>query len=197
MSKTLIIVDFQFDFYNKKGSLYVNDAERAEKKIINLLNSNKDINHVVFTMDWHEYYDESFEINGGKWPIHCVQNTVGAGVSTKLVNACHDNGLNPEFIYKGDCPYTEEYGAFSKLLGYNDTSITLGNKKLDNQISFLNNELIICGLAGDYCVKETIENLLKYEWFDIEVFKDGIASIDNGETLNKLIQENSLNIISL
>ena len=30
--KTLIIVDFQFDFFNKKGALYVNDAEKAEKK---------------------------------------------------------------------------------------------------------------------------------------------------------------------
>lgn len=194
-NKTLIIVDFQYDFANKKGALYVNGAGAAEKKIINLLNSNKDINNVIFTMDWHEYCDESFEINGGKWPIHCLQNTIGAGVSEKLVKSCWQNGLVPEFIYKGDCPDTEEYGAFSKFY-YDETGVELTNHNTNNSVKILNKDVIVCGLAGDYCVKETIQNLLKTN-LNIEVFTDGIASIDDGTTLNNFIQEKELSIVKL
>ena len=194
-NKTLIIVDFQYDFTNKKGALYVNGAESAEKKIINLLNSNKDINNVIFTMDWHEYCDESFEINGGKWPIHCLQNTIGSGVSEKLVKSCWQNGLVPEFIYKGDCPDTEEYGAFSThVKDYSGTE--LFNQKPSNSVKILNNDVIVCGLAGDYCVKETIKNLLNAH-LNVEVFTDGIASIDDGTTLQEFMNTNFLTTISL
>ena len=194
-NKTLIIVDFQYDFANKKGALYVNGAESAEKKIINLLNSNKDINNVIFTMDWHEYCDESFEINGGKWPIHCLQNTIGSGVSEKLVKSCWQNGLVPEFIYKGDCPDTEEYGAFSTYVkDYSGTE--LFNQKPSNSVKILNNDVIVCGLAGDYCVKETIKNLLNAH-LNVEVFTDGIASIDDGTTLQEFMNTNFLTTISL
>ena len=42
MKETLVIVDFQNDFCNPKGSLYVNGAEEAKANLIKYLESNKD-----------------------------------------------------------------------------------------------------------------------------------------------------------
>ena len=48
-------------------------------------------------------------------------------------------------------------------------------------------------MAGDYCVKETIKNLLKH-WkkFNISVLMDAVVSIDGGTALNELIEEKNL-----
>jgi nicotinamidase-related amidase len=186
---TLVIVDFQYDFCNPNGSLYVKGAEEAKQAIINKLNTDKSINHVIFTLDWHEYCDESFEINGGQWPIHCLQNSIGAGVDTDLIKACQDNGINPEFIYKGDVPNVEEYGAFSSfersLMG---NGINLFNHNKENEVTVLNNIVIVCGIAGDYCVKETFMNLLKTP-LSVGLDPTCIASIDGGETIKNLLDK--------
>lgn len=188
-NKTLIIVNFQYDYCNPKGTMYQNESDVAEKEIIHLLNSDHSINHVVFVMNWHEYYDESFKINGGKLPINCVQNSIGAGVSNCLINACHDNGINPEFIYKGDIPYTKEIGAF-KYFEETISGIDLFNENKNNTISILNDEVIVCGICGDYDVKETLKNLKKTP-LSIKIFMNAIVSVS---AENKKFYKQFLNI---
>ena len=59
-------------------------------------------------------------------------------------------------------------------------------------------DIVICGLAGDYCVKESITNLLKYTGrikLNIEVLLDGVKSIDDGTIFNNFIKENKISII--
>ena len=53
---------------------------------------------------------------------------------------------------------------------------------------------------GDYCVKNTIANLIKYKsptglTLDVNVLLDGIASIDDGTTIKEYCKENSLPIV--
>ena len=60
--------------------------------------------------------------------------------------------------------------------------------------------MVVCGIAGDYCVKNTIANLINYkspngEMFNVSVLLDGIASIDDGTTIKKYCKENSLPIV--
>ena len=52
----------------------------------------------------------------------------------------------------------------------------------------LNDDIVICGIAGDYCVKETMKNLM-FHWkkFNISVLMNGTASIDGGVALNDFI----------
>ena len=50
---------------------------------------------------------------------------------------------------------------------------------------------VICGIAGDYCVKSTIQNLLNGNIIP-KVFCPGIASIDGGKALSDFIKENKL-----
>jgi nicotinamidase-related amidase len=49
--------------------------------------------------------------------------------------------------------------------------------------------VVVCGIAGDYCVLETTKNLVNSGKFNVELFLDGIASIDGGETINKYNNE--------
>ena len=68
------------------------------------------------------------------------------------------------------------------------------NYELSSGAKITNNNIVVCGLAGDYCVKESIKNLLKHWKFNLEVLVNGIASIDNGDKLKEFIKENNLSI---
>ena len=56
MNKILIIVDFQKDFCEKTGSLYVPGAEIAKENILKYLDTEKP-DAVCFTLDWHTRHD--------------------------------------------------------------------------------------------------------------------------------------------
>ena len=57
-----------------------------------------------------------------------------------------------------------------------------------------NTNFVVCGIAGDYCVKETIYNLINFD-ISVKVFKNGIVSIDDGTIFNKFIEDNKLEIV--
>lgn len=189
--RTLVIVDFQNDFCNPKGSLYVNGAEEAKANIIKYLEENKDnIDNVILTRDWHRVDDKSFAENGGTWTVHCLQGNWGADVDGAILSALNDLHLNFVYSNKGTNPNVEEYGAFSfireteegiALQNVNDSYVTLIPVEATN--------VVVCGIAGDYCVLETTKNLVNSGKFNVELFLDGIASIDGGETINKFNNE--------
>lgn len=62
----------QNDFINIDGKLPVKGAFEALFNIYALIESNE-IDKVIFTADWHVPSHESFKLNGGQWPEHCVQ----------------------------------------------------------------------------------------------------------------------------
>ncbi len=201
--KTLVIVDFQKDFCCSSGSLYVKGSEESEQAIIDFINKNtKDINEVIFTVDWHSPNHCSFVKNGGTWPMHCVQFTEGAGISDNIMKACIDNNITVKVFKKGNCDDTEEYGAFNYMWEYdqNHYHYLKTVNEANQHIYIESSDIIVCGIAGDFCVKETLNNLLRHNVnerlnLNIEVFTDGIASIDDGTILNNFIKENNLTVI--
>lgn len=199
--KTLVVVDFQRDFYHPIGSMYVKGAEHAEDAIVNYINEHSaELLDVVFTVDWHSPNHCSFQKNGGPWPVHCVQFSEGAGISTRIMKACIDNNLEFKVFKKGNCVDTEEYGAFQYMWSYDMTNHYKTCNEA-NQYIFLNcSDLVVCGIAGDYCVKETLNNLLRHNKnealnLNIEVLKSGIVSIDRGFAIDEFIKENNLKVI--
>lgn len=202
---TLIIVDFQKDFSNAVGKLSVKGADKARKAIIAFIKKNAEfIGEVIFTVDWHTVNHCSFKSNGGIWPAHCVQYSEGAGVDDEILHLCIELGINMKFFIKGNDDSVEEYGAFEKLgtvmtIGKDSYSIIANNHKNDCNITFESTNLVVCGIAGDYCVKNTLANLINYKSptglrFDISVLLDGIASIDDGTTIKEYCKEHSLSI---
>ena len=203
--KSLIIVDFQYDFCNPKGSLYVEGAEKAKEGIIEYMKKNhQSFNQIIYTRDWHLEKDESFKKNnaGGLWPPHCVQNTEGAEVDKELSDELnkYKNKIKIETFNKGTVYNHEEYGAFEKIENTNKKNEDDINKYIfynfgkDSQVQIKNNNIVVCGIAGDYCVMESIKNLLKVEKFKIEVLVKGVASIDKGVKLKEFMKEKKLEV---
>ena len=48
MKKILVVVDYQYDFYNPNGALYVNGGEKLYDKIMNII---PNFDEVIFTQD--------------------------------------------------------------------------------------------------------------------------------------------------
>ena len=185
---TLIIVDEQNDFIT--GTLAVKGAKTAVEETKKFIKSHyKEIEKIVFTVDWHPYNHSSFKKYGGQWPHHCVQYTPGACIEPKLLKFVQSYNINYEVSEKGTIEEVEQYGAFEDIEFVSDE---LGQRYyLDIVEVNANSDFVICGIAGDYCVKSTIENLIK-GGITPKVFCPGIASIDGGKTLSEFIKENKL-----
>lgn len=154
--RALILVDIQNDFCTG-GALAVPNGE-AVVPLANRLMPLADV--VAATQDWHPADHGSFAVNhpgalpftmaelGGLpqilWPAHCVQGTTGARLHPDL-----DTQRITKVFPKGTDPDIDNYSGFfdngrRKATGLADWLLAQG-------IS----DLLICGLATDYCVKAT------------------------------------------
>ena len=190
---TLIIVDCQNDFIS--GTMSVKGAKNALNEIKKFIKDKfKLIEKIIFTVDWHPYNHCSFKKYGGKWPSHCVQFTPGACIEPKLLKYVQGLNIPYEVSTKGSDPYEEQYGAFI------DIELSADNYPeqkyyFDSIVTAdVDTEFVVCGIAGDYCVKSTIQNMLNSE-ITPKIMTKGIVSIDDGTTINTFIKENKLEIV--
>ena len=178
--KVLVVVDFQKDFYDKeKGSLYVPGAENCVKPICEAILKEK-FDNIIVTLDWHGFKDRSFKENGGEWPVHCLNYSEGASLHPDIMKAIKDSGSYCEFFLKGNCETHEEYGAFEKSDTF-DNNVIMRNYLCDSQVllNYINQtDVFVCGLAGDYCVAKTFQNLEKIGFASVKLFDAGIAYIN-------------------
>lgn len=176
----LIVVDVQRDFFDPSGALYVPGSEVLPEKIAALA---ENYDAVVFTLDWHPGNHCSFAALGGIWPSHCVAYTQGAGLPDCFAKTLARGEKQVQIFLKGQESDKEQYGAFEEL----DSEGVIYNWLKNSE------KIDVCGIAGDYCVKESTANLLKYVPAEkISVLVDCVRSIDDGSTLDKFISDNSL-----
>ena len=190
---TLIIVDCQNDFIT--GTMSVKGAKPVVDEIKKFIKNNqKEIEKIVFTVDWHPYNHCSFKRYGGEWPTHCVQYTPGACIEPKLLKLVNSLEIDYAVSQKGDIEEVEQYGAFSEIEFCQD--VYFGDRYFFDSIVEVNakTDFIVCGIAGDYCVKETIQNMIN-EGIIPKVFIKGVASIDGGKSFSQFIKENRLETI--
>ena len=186
---TLIIVDCQNDFIT--GTMSVKGARNAVDEIKKFIkNHRKEIVKIIFTVDWHPCNHTSFKKNGGLWPSHCVQYTPGACIEPKLLKFVQSLNIDYEVSKKGEVEEVEQYGAFDEIEFVTDE---LGQRYYFDSLATAdaNTDFVVCGIAGDYCVKSTIENLIKGDIVP-KVFCPGIVSIDGGKVFSEFVKENKL-----
>ena len=185
---TLIIVNCQNDFIT--GTMLVKGARNSVEEIKKFIKNHKnEIEKIIFTIDWHPYNHCSFKRNGGQWPQHCIQYTPGACIEPKLLKFIQSMDIDYDVNLKGCVEEVEECGAFSDIDYESDE---LGERYyLDIVEVNANSEFVICGIAGDYCIKETIQNMLNNEIVP-KVFCPGIVSIDGGKLFSEFVKENKL-----
>lgn len=188
---TLVVVDFQYDFCLLGAPLYVPGSDKALWNISHLI-ENKKVDRVIFTADWHPANHCSFKRNGGEWNDHCVQFSKGAAIHDLLLYGCIGAGIPYKVITKGTLVNSEEYGIkvapASRWLRLH----TVYSRSVNVDVS-PDEQVVVCGLAGDYCVLETLKNL---EPIKPMVYLEGISSLDGGVKLNEYIESNNVMIWS-
>jgi nicotinamidase/pyrazinamidase len=167
-STALVVVDVQNDFADPSGALYVREGETvvpianvqtAEAAEAGAL--------LVYTQDWHPESTPHFEKDGGLWPVHCVKDSWGAEFHPDL-------RVSGEVMRKGSGG-EDGYSAFSvRDPESGETAPTMLQGLLQARDI---GRLVICGLATDFCVVETVTDARDLG-YAVVVIRDGIRAVD-------------------
>jgi nicotinamidase/pyrazinamidase len=140
--KALLVIDMQVDFGLPSGSLYVRGAEEILDPINDLVGQFRaDGDLVVYTADSHPADTPHFTT----WPVHCVTGTPGSALLPGLL-------VEGDVVPKGT-DGQDGYSGFSvrdPLSGASSPTV-LESLLRDAGVT----EVVVVGLAGDYCVGET------------------------------------------
>jgi nicotinamidase/pyrazinamidase len=156
--EALLIVDLQNDFV-PGGALAVPHGDEIVDRVRELIESER-FELVVATRDWHPPDHGSFEAQGGPWPPHCVQGTVGAELHPALPRDRIDVVVNA-----GYRPELEGYSGFEET----ELEAVLREHEIDR--------VTVVGLATDYCVRHTALDAVR-RGFDVVVDPEGMRGID-------------------
>ena len=161
----------QQDFVAPHGALPVRGATELIPQIsTEIETSRRNGDLVVWTQDWHPERTPHFAPFGGTWPTHCVAGTSGAEVVPELAALQRSDDL---LIRKGVAG-EDGYSAFSvrgPLLG-EDLPTELHDRLKEQAIQ----QVRICGVATDWCVKSTAIGALRLG-YTVEVIRAGIAAV--------------------
>ena len=143
MKKALIVIDVQNDF-GTGGALECKGLNEIVPKINELMEKGG-YDLIVGTQDWHPANHVEFE----KWGVHCLQNSRGSlfiwNLKYELFNVIIRKGMDKEY---------ESYSAIKdkggKLTGLSEI---LSSKLIHFE------EIHICGVATDICVKATHDDI--------------------------------------
>ena len=158
------------DGFCEGGNLAVNGGKKCGDLQAEYLANNKDkYAAVVATVDWHPITHCSFKINGGIWPIHCLQHSADAAIYQPLLEVLV-TCPHFEVLTKGCDEDHEEYSIFKNEVSRN---------KLIALVEALNiDEIHVGGIAYDYCVADTVKDGLRYlSNVKFKVFKDFCPAI--------------------
>ena len=175
MNRVIVVVDEIYDFI-EGGSLACQHSVEAVAATKQLIEQNPD-KPVLFVCDHHPADHCSFAAQGGPWPPHCVAGTHGA-----VIHALLQPFVQEELVfYKGCDPALEQYSGFE---GRNEAGQTLGDvlELLEPE------EVVIAGIATEYCVRNTVKDLRRAGW-KVDIAEDCLGWVDaqgHAQTLREL-----------
>lgn len=186
-NKLIFIIDEQYDFI-EGGKLGVNGGLTACQNTVKLMEENS-FNFKILTCDFHPFNHSSFKDFGGQWPSHCVEHTFGASIHEDVLTTSFKTSGITRVLTKGTTVETEEYSIFQNPLqhSYLTELLSLNNFK----------EIHICGIAAEYCVLNTLKDLINYvDGSKIYVHLNCIAAIESMQPLTDWCVEHQINIIN-
>ena len=157
--QALIVVDVQNDFC-PGGTLAVPHGDEVIEPLNQQIDQFLERGEPVYkTRDWHPPTTKHFAAYGGTWPAHCIQNTKGAEFHPALKNDPRINVIS-KGLGDSNC-----YSAFDET----DLASQLHQQGVE--------ELIIGGLATDYCVKNTVLDALK-QGFKVKALENAMRAVE-------------------
>lgn len=185
-NSAIVVVDMLYDFID--GSLACQNAEEAVNKALELICSKTDGQEgngeteildtypVLFIRDHHPADHCSFKENGGIWPVHCVAGQRGGQIHEKL-----QPYVREELTFDKGCDKScEQYSGFE---GRNSAGQSLAEVL---ELMDVKN-VYVCGIATEYCVRNTCEDLLK-AGFKARLAVEALAYVD-AEGHRKALEE--------
>lgn len=181
MNKMLLIVDPQVDFIS--GTLPVVGGAEAMDDLAEYVKAHAQEYMVkIVTSDWHPYHHCSFEPEGGEWPRHCVQHSVGAAIWQSLLGALNESKGGFTLLYKGDSIEKDEYSIMQ-----NEKSASVILRLI---VALHIDKIDICGLAGNVCVLNTAKDLKELVGGGkLNILEEYSPSLDDGSALKAFIEE--------
>ncbi|WLI77114.1 bifunctional nicotinamidase/pyrazinamidase [Kosakonia sp. H02] len=179
--RALLLVDLQNDFC-AGGALAVAEGDSTVDVANTLISWCKTRGEAVLaSQDWHPANHGSFASQHGVepfvvgeldglaqtfWPDHCVQNSEGAALHPLLNSQAID-----VVFHKGENPRIDSYSAFFDNGHRQETALHgwLQHHGIE--------ELIVMGLATDYCVKFTVLDALQLG-YQVNVITDGCRGVN-------------------
>ena len=157
--RALIVVDVQNDFC-PGGTLAVSHGDEVVEPLNQAIDEFLERGEPVYkSRDWHPTTTKHFAAHGGDWPVHCVQDTKGAEFHPAL---------------RDDPRIT----VISKGLGDTNCYSAFDETDLLDQLHQQNvEEVVVGGLATDYCVKSTVLDALKHG-FKVKALKNAMRAVD-------------------
>ena len=174
----LIVVDMQKDFM-PGGALPVPKADEILPRVNRYVRTFEEHTRpIIFTRDWHPKNHLSFVSQGGLWPPHCVQNSEGAKFAEGLY-------MPKDFrfvISKGTSPDFDAYSGFEGTI-LHDLLKERGIRRV-----------FVCGVATDYCVKNTALGALYlgYTTFVLEDAIQGVLPTTTQEAVEEMMQKGAI-----
>ena len=165
----LIVVDVQNDFADPAGSLSVAGGDGIVPYVNAQIAAALDAGaFVAYTQDWHPPSTPHFITAGGPWPVHCVAGTWGAAFHPRLTPDAGPSvrkGANGEDGYSGFSmrdpgtgdPVPTELAGLLRAHG--------------------TRRVVVCGLATDYCVRDTALDALALG-YPTGVLVEGVRAVD-------------------
>jgi nicotinamidase/pyrazinamidase len=164
----LLVVDVQNDFAEPTGSLYVTGGE----DVVPFLNEHMASARasgapVIYTQDWHPESTPHFAKDGGAWPVHCVRDTWGAQFHPALE-------VDGPVVRKGSNG-EDGYSGFTMRDPVSGETVPteLGDLLAAAGVT----QLVIGGLATDYCVKSTVLDA-RERGYPVTVLENGIRAVN-------------------
>jgi nicotinamidase/pyrazinamidase len=157
--QALIVVDVQNDFC-PGGKLAVPQGDEVVEPLNRQIEQFLERGEPVYkSRDWHTPTTKHFAAYGGTWPVHCVQNTKGAEFHPALKDDPRINVISKGLGDK-DC-----YSAFDET----DLASKLRQQGVE--------EVVVGGLATDYCVKNTVLDALKHG-FKVKALENAMRAVE-------------------
>ena len=174
-NSALVVVDMLYDFID--GSLACKNADNAVRNTLAYIDTQTkgqggeaheilDTFPILFIRDHHPADHSSFKEHGGICPAHCVAGTRGGEIHQDLAPYASE-----ELTFdKGYDRNTEQYSGFE--------AVNNADQPLSEVLELLDTtDVYVCGIATEYCVRNTCEDLLK-AGFRVHLLKDCIAYVD-------------------
>ena len=184
---TLIIDRYQNDFIT--GTMCVKNAKNSVEETKKFIKKHKkEIDKIIFIVDWHPYNHCCFKKYGGEWNQHCIQYTPGACIEPKFLKFVHSLEINYEVDQVGVIEDVDEAGALNDIDFVQDA---LGSRYYFDSIATADatTDFVICGVVNSTSI--IISNMLK-ENITPKVFMPGMISNDGCRIFSEFVKEKQL-----